>query len=113
MFSQIYHMKKASVSGASQGMLDNIKVYQAPKADAEIVAPSTVIHAAPKKTNSFDINDDGRVSIADAVLLSRYVGEDNTITMPEAGKSRTDCNGDGIVDMSDVVKILRVIARLD
>ena len=94
-------------------MLDNIKVYQAPKADAEIVAPSTVIHGAPKKTNSCDINDDGRDSIADAVLLSRYVGEDNTITMPEAGKSRVDCNGDGIVDMSDVVKILRVIARLD
>ena len=72
-------------------------------------------HAAPPSTEapSEDINDDGRVSIADAVMLSRYVGEDSTVKMPEAGKSRVDCNDDGIVDMSDVVKILRVIARLD
>ena len=94
-------------------MLDNIKIYQAAKIENQTVVPRIVIHAAPKKTNSFDINDDGRVSIADAVLLSRYVGEDSTVKMPEAGKSRVDCNGDGIVDMSDVVKILRVIARLD
>ena len=37
-------------------------------------------HAAPPPTEapSEDINDDGRVSIADAVMLSRYVGEDRS-----------------------------------
>lgn len=69
--------------------------------------------AAPTTAPNYDINDDTKVSIADAVLLSRYVGEDSSITITPDGVSRTDCNRDGLVDMSDVTKLLRVIARLE
>lgn len=60
----------------------------------------------------FDIDNNGEVDISDAILLSRFSVEDTSIQMTDEGKSRADCNHDGLVNAQDVVEILRFIARL-
>lgn len=55
-----------------------------------------------------DANADNKVSIADAVILSRYVNEE-TVSVDTL---RADINHDKNVNMDDVTMILRKIARL-
>ena len=59
-----------------------------------------------------DTNCDSKVTIADAVLLSRYVNED-AITISPLGLANAELNSDNQLTMDDVNLILRKIARLD
>lgn len=61
---------------------------------------------------SGDFSGDGAVSVADAVLLARFVAEDETLTDSQTNmilNDQPDQNADGIVTMMDVVCILRII----
>lgn len=53
-----------------------------------------------------DANNDGKVSIADAVLVSRYVGEDRSVTITDIGLANADINEDGTLSMDDVTAII-------
>lgn len=60
-----------------------------------------------------DSNDDGAVSIADVVLLARYVSQDDTLSasdMTAAGKANADVNLDSQIDSSDIAGISRYLA---
>lgn len=59
-----------------------------------------------------DINGNGRYDIADAVLLSRYVGESDGFDKSLVSVANSDVNKDGLVSWDDVTVILRLIARL-
>ncbi len=59
-----------------------------------------------------DVTLDSKLSIADAVLLSRYVNED-AVTITPQGLSNAELNSDNQLTMDDVNLILRKIARLD
>ena len=63
-----------------------------------------------------DLNGDEKVSIADVVLLSRYVGEDTKVTTlfkdADQALKNAEVTGDGILNFDDVSKILLFIARL-
>ena len=61
---------------------------------------------------SGDVNTDYVVDISDVILLSRYIAEDPTISIPDEGLELADTNGDGILNGADVVVILQMIARL-
>lgn len=66
----------------------------------------------PAPAAAGDVNMDGKVSIADAVMLSRYVNED-AVGISSWALSSADINEDGVYDMNDVTRILLKIARLD
>lgn len=57
-----------------------------------------------------DVNDDGIVDAADAVMIQRY--DAGIITLTSEQLSVGDVNGDGIVDAADAVKIQRYDAGL-
>lgn len=63
-----------------------------------------------------DVNLDGKVSIADAVLLSRYVSEDTTVnalfTDMKQSLANAEVTGDTDLTFDDVSNILLFIARL-
>lgn len=56
-----------------------------------------------------DVNSDGKVSISDVVLLTRYTNEENIAICLE----NADFNCDGILSAADTTVMLRKIARLD
>ena len=62
--------------------------------------------------NLGDVNVDGKVTIADAVLLSRMVNEDTTVSITKQGIRNGDCNQDQEYSQDDVTLILKYIARL-
>lgn len=55
----------------------------------------------------YDINKDSRVTIADAVLLTRIVSEDETVVLPQ--DIEPDVNADGLVTIEDVMDVLRAL----
>lgn len=58
-----------------------------------------------------DVNADGKVSIADAVMLQRYTNEEK-VDLTDVGRTQADCNHDGSLTAEDVTLILQGIARL-
>ena len=60
-----------------------------------------------------DINTDGKMTISDAIMLSRYVAEDTSLTLDDAALANADANYDGIVTAADCTSILRAIAGLE
>ena len=77
-----------------------------------ITTLDAVTFPAKSEEHNLDIDDNGVVDVADAVLLARLLAEDREVIVPPVALTRTDCNGDGSVDGLDVVLILRKIARL-
>lgn len=59
---------------------------------------------------SGDVNGDGKLSISDVVMLSRYAGEDSSVKLTKPDNA--DVNQDGTVDFGDATAMLRRIARL-
>lgn len=63
-------------------------------------------------TQSGDLNIDGKVSIADAILLARYLAEDRTVSMLPAGRQNAELDGDGLLTAADLASLLRLIAGI-
>ena len=92
-------------------------------ADVTPDEPKTTTTAAPKVTTTTtkaistdtvtygDVNCDGKVQIADVVLLSRYVNEEK-VTIKKEGLANADVNHDHEYGNDDVSLILKLIARL-
>ena len=58
-----------------------------------------------------DANVDNKVSIADVVLVSRYINEE-PVSITTQGRINADVNTDSILDASDAATILKIIAKL-
>ena len=69
--------------------------------------------AVPETGVMGDVDCDGRVQIADAILFSRYLAEDPLVTVFTAGLHNANCNGDDALDASDLIAILRILIACD
>ena len=59
-----------------------------------------------------DINTDSKMTISDAIMLSRYVAEDTTVPITDAGIAVADLNEDGNVNADDTTVLLKMLAGL-
>ena len=66
------------------------------------------VSAAAK--GSGDIDENGSVQIADAILLARWIAEDTDITVTTQGLANADMNGDDKVDSDDAASLLSWLA---
>lgn len=71
---------------------------------------TTVSEAAHKMTGDVDVN--GTVELADAVLLAKSVGQVEGITLSAQGRLNAECDGIGTVDSGDLGTLLSYIAGL-
>ena len=60
-----------------------------------------------KSMLKFDVNGNGSVNIADAVLLARLVSEDSSAPYPKYGNP--DVNGDGVLTVEDIRIVLNAL----
>ena len=59
-----------------------------------------------------DVDVNGTVAIADAVLLSRFCAEDTGIRVTTEGKRNSDVNGDRRINSDDITVILEYLANI-
>ena len=59
-----------------------------------------------------DVDQNGKVEIADAILLARWLAEDKEITVTTAGLDEADMNGDGQVTSEDNAALLCWLAGI-
>ncbi|MBQ8921607.1 MAG: dockerin type I repeat-containing protein [Oscillospiraceae bacterium] len=70
--------------------------------------------AEPLSPLNGDCNGDGEVTIADAVLLARFVAEDTSLTDGQIGRildAEPDCDSDGLVTILDVAALLKPLGE--
>ena len=65
----------------------------------------------PKQKNRGDVNCDGSVDVADAVLLARMLTEDAEAVVTDEGRDNADCDLDRALTTEDVSYILMKIAK--
>lgn len=68
---------------------------------------TAAVSADVKQARLGDVNANGSVSVADAILLARIVGEDTTVQIPVGAV--LDINADSVVNYEDVSAILQCI----
>ncbi|MBQ3940949.1 MAG: serine protease inhibitor [Oscillospiraceae bacterium] len=66
------------------------------------------VSAAAK--GSGDVDENGSVAIADAILLARYIAEDTDITVTAQGRVNADMTGDDLIDADDSAALLSWLA---
>ena len=66
-----------------------------------------------RKTAVGDLDQNGQLTIADAVMMARYIAEDSTLTVSAAGAADADLDGDGSVTSSDLAILLEHISLLN
>lgn len=73
---------------------------------------SEAINVVYYTPNLGDVNADGKVAISDVIMLSRYIAEDATVPITEAGIAVADLNADGDVNEEDVTELLKILAGI-
>ena len=73
---------------------------------------STTETSAVSKPDYGDVNCDGQIDVADAVLLARFLAEDSEANITAQGKVNAECDGDGDLSGADTIRILQYIAKL-
>ena len=94
-------------------------VYEVGDAPAETTTKATTTQQTTQKTTVTttstdrlgDVNEDTVIDISDAVLLARFVAEDNEANVSSQGKRNADVNRNGSPDSDDVVVLLKYIAK--
>ena len=59
-----------------------------------------------------DADANGKVQIADAILMARFIAEDTGISFTAQGRLNADCNEDGLINSADSAWILELLAGL-
>lgn len=80
---------------------------------ALMLAASGTIPVSAANAGTGDIDVNGYVNIADAILLARFNAEDTDITVTTEGKGNADLNADGQINADDLSTLLRTLANLD
>ncbi|MBQ5334371.1 MAG: hypothetical protein J6Z45_00320 [Oscillospiraceae bacterium] len=85
--------------------------YTAAATNGKITIGSNTTSSEPTPAKYGDVDCNGEVKIADAVLLARYVAEDQ-VTVTAQGKINADCydEGDGKITSGDIGSLLKYLA---
>lgn len=59
-----------------------------------------------------DVNCDRNIDVSDAVLLARLIAEDPGAAVTEQGMINADCDGENGISSSDVIGILKYVAKI-
>lgn len=90
-------------------------VTTAPKDTTTTTTTTTTTAATTAPSGDFlagDVDCNGVVEINDAVLLARYVAQDDTVKITVQGVANGDYNQDGSVDSTDITAVCRQLAHL-
>ena len=76
------------------------------------VTVTTAADAGAKDAVRGDVNCDRNIDVSDAVLLARLIAEDPGAAVTEQGMINADCDGENGISSSDVIGILKYVAKI-
>ena len=82
---------------------------------AETTAPETTSPAettAAASAKRGDVNCDGKVTIADAIMLARVVAEDSAVQVTETGLANAELDGESGLSANDTTTLLKILAGI-
>ena len=115
--------KNSNLDGGEGGYIkDDPKMPEDPPvAEVTTTAPQPVTTTTYKTTANDtpsgvtlwgDADLNGIVDVSDAVLIARYVAEDDTAVITKQGKANAVVSGKGTIVLDDAAKILKFVAKL-
>ena len=115
--------KNSNLDGGEGGYIkDDPKMPEDPPvAEVTTTAPQPVTTTTYKTTANDtpsgatlwgDADLNGIVDVSDAVLIARYVAEDDTAVITKQGKANAAVSGKGTIVLDDASKILKYVAKL-
>ncbi|MBR5371784.1 MAG: hypothetical protein IK130_06190, partial [Oscillospiraceae bacterium] len=63
-------------------------------------------------TKRGDANLDGKITVADAVIVARVAAEDNTVKITDQGKVNANVDGQEGISSEDLTMILKAVAGM-
>lgn len=73
-------------------------------------SPFTVDHLEQAKYLIGDVNQDGRVDIADAVLLNKACA--SAVSLDSTAQKNADCNGDDEIGANDAIVLMQFLVHI-
>ena len=108
--------KNFKAKPAYYSIVDGLEpVTTAPQDTTTTTTTTTTTAATTAPSGDFlagDVDCNGVVEINDAVLLARYVAQDDTVKITVQGVANGDYNQDGSVDSTDITAVCRQLAHL-
>ena len=93
-------------------LIDDVKLTKVGGSDSQDTTTTTVSSdSGEDKTLKGDVDCNGKVQIADAILLARYVAEDR-VNITSVGLRNAELTGDTTLTSADVGKLLDILAGL-
>lgn len=103
----VYLTYGAEATDINFTMTDSLTAFDAVASSGIVFTPTIVDDG-----KMGDVNCDGYVKINDVILMGRFIAEDLSLEIPEAGYTRMDISGDGVTDSADVTMLLSIIAGI-
>ena len=78
---------------------------------AAAVFSAVMVYADGSTRYPGDVNLDREIDVSDAVLIARFCAEDKTVTFTPEGYLNADTNSDNYINWSDLILLLKQIAK--
>lgn len=99
-----------TIHGYSVSTADNYaKKYRCKFVPIDVYSPE--VEVTDEKLG--DMNEDGKLTVSDAILLSRVSVGDVTLSLSDEALAAADVDGDGLITSLDVTAVLRRIAKCE
>ena len=99
--------KEVNITAKNKELLAATIHFNSESVPTESTDNSETTEGSESSVNRGDVNLDGEISIADAVLLNKYLV--GSATLSDMAKKNADCDADGDITSSDTLKILKYI----
>jgi hypothetical protein len=112
------------IDGPSQGETTKPVTQTTPVSSTTTTTVTTTTQTKPSETTTVsttdparqvkwgDANEDGRVDVSDAVLISRFIAEDKTAKITSQGQMNSNVAGTPSITSDSTIKILQYIAKI-
>ena len=112
------------IDGPSQGETTKPVTQTTPVSSTTTTTVTTTTQTKPSETTTVsttstarqvewgDANEDGKVDVSDAVLISRFIAEDKTAKITSQGQMNSNVAGTPSITSDSTIKILQYIAKI-
>lgn len=106
---RLYSAKDCLIEGKQYDLVMSLEGTLYDLRDDTVISDRRPVYLDIQPILTGDVNLDGTICAADAVLLHQAVS--GTVELSETQRKKADCNGDGAIDASDALLLMRFLIQ--